>query len=155
MNCWIKGCTHRAASQIQGDFCKRHKYRWMKYGEPTRDDARESDLCCIVRCDQALWSLDLCVNHYLWYSNRRKTVPWMVDDGGYQRAHNRVRAARGYADSHACVDCGGKAEDWSLRHDAAMKTEGIVGGRIAAWSESVDDYAPRCRLCHARYDSGK
>lgn len=51
----------------------------------------------------------------------------------YARAHAAVRHAKGKASEHDCVDCGGQALDWSQIHD-------------------TDDYEPRCRSCHKKYD---
>lgn len=59
-------------------------------------------------------------------------------DSAYRRAHTRVKDERGKASEYLCFDCDRPACDWSQIHD----TDG----------ESVDDYEPRCRSCHVRYD---
>lgn len=54
--------------------------------------------------------------------------------------HLRVTCLRGKASEHRCVDgCGRWALDWSQRHGAD--------------GSAVGDYDPRCRSCHAKYDS--
>lgn len=52
--------------------------------------------------------------------------------------HERVVRARGRAAEHKCVDCGGDAKDWSQIHDTC--------------GECIEDYEPRCRRCHQKYD---
>ena len=52
--------------------------------------------------------------------------------------HHRVRKARGPASGHACVDCGGAAEDWST----------VDPSSDDVWVR----FQPRCRKCHRRYD---
>jgi hypothetical protein len=52
--------------------------------------------------------------------------------------HHRVRKARGPASGHACVDCGGAAEDWST----------VDPSSDDVWVR----FQPRCRRCHRRYD---
>jgi NAD-dependent SIR2 family protein deacetylase len=68
-----------------------------------------------------------------------QTSQWKGDDASYRAAHARIVAARGKAEEHACVDCGGQAKDWSHRHGAGYSTHPF-------------DYDPRCRKCHYAYD---
>ena len=56
----------------------------------------------------------------------------------YDVWHNRVKKTRGPAGDYPCVDCGGRAEDWSTADPASDD----VGVR----------FQPRCRKCHRRYD---
>lgn len=74
------------------------------------------------------------------------------DEITYYTAHDRVKVARGSASRQACVDCGGKAEDWSLRRDASKMRFGHAGPYTLAFSPDPEDYAPRCKPCHAVYD---
>jgi hypothetical protein len=60
------------------------------------------------------------------------------DDAASVALHQRVQRLRGKATEHLCVDCDGPAVDWSRIH-------GRDGKRI-------DDYAPRCKKCHHKYD---
>lgn len=59
-------------------------------------------------------------------------------DQDYYRRHRMVYRARGSAADLACIDCAGKARDWSHVHD----TSGL----------DPADYEPRCRSCHMKYD---
>jgi len=52
--------------------------------------------------------------------------------------HKRVQKARGPASDYACVDCGGRAADWSTVNPS---------------SDDVQiRFQPRCRKCHRSYD---
>lgn len=53
--------------------------------------------------------------------------------------HRRIHRKYGPAKQHKCVDCDLQAMDWSLKH-----------GR--EYSDSIEDYDPRCRGCHVKYD---
>jgi hypothetical protein len=76
---------------------------------------------------------------------------------GYTGMHDRLRADRGPASSHPCLDCGGVAQDWSLRRGV----QGILSapdnhhGNPRYWSTNIEDYDPRCRPCHGRYDANE
>lgn len=52
--------------------------------------------------------------------------------------HRRLHRKHGKASAHACVDCGAVARDWSLNK--------------SAYTDNIDDYSPRCRSCHVKYD---
>ncbi|HEY6314658.1 MAG TPA: DUF2116 family Zn-ribbon domain-containing protein [Streptosporangiaceae bacterium] len=52
--------------------------------------------------------------------------------------HKRVTKALGPARGYACVDCGGRAEDWSTVNPSSDDV------RVR--------FQPRCRKCHRRYD---
>lgn len=64
-----------------------------------------------------------------WNFNHRPTILTM---------HRRIHRKHGPASSRKCVDCGKQARDWSLNG-----TE---------YTDNVDDYSPRCRSCHVKYD---
>lgn len=51
--------------------------------------------------------------------------------------HKRIHRKYGAASKYLCVDCGGKARDWS--------NEGT-------YSDRIEDYKPRCRRCHIKKD---
>lgn len=71
----------------------------------------------------------------------------------YKTAHALVVRRKGAAKNHRCVDCGGVAYDWSLRHDALETHLGNTGhGVLCRYSANPLDYEARCRTCHRRYD---
>jgi hypothetical protein len=75
-------------------------------------------------------------------------------EGGYARAHARVRAARGPASSHECEDCSHNADHWSWMggckdvHLSVTKS----GDPGMPFCYHTEHYHPRCRDCHERYD---
>lgn len=79
---------------------------------------------------------------------RRKPV---VDYGG---AHDRVRAARGPASGHSCIDCAAPAQDWSYDGQDPNERRGANAyGRGLAFSLDPSHYVPRCKPCHVRHDA--
>ena len=66
----------------------------------------------------------------------------MTDSPAYSTAHYRVISQRGKATDHSCVDCGQPANEWSYIEPSG-------------YSDSPDDYSPRCWLCHRRFDFSK
>ncbi|MBK8078221.1 MAG: hypothetical protein IPK24_22430 [Kineosporiaceae bacterium] len=76
------------------------------------------------------------------------------DEIGYTAAHDRVRKVNGSASLHSCVDCGVKAQDWSLKAGAekARPAGGIGTGSRCLISPDPTDYEPRCKKCHAAQD---
>lgn len=75
-------------------------------------------------------------------------------------AHKRVFYDRGKASEYNCVDCGNQAQEWSVRHDVSSecRQEGWCRGRDGKqvwvmWSTNSQDYDPRCKKCHRRYDA--
>jgi hypothetical protein len=55
-----------------------------------------------------------------------------------QRVHSAVRRKYGRADIYECTDCPNYAMDWSHIHDTDP--------------DNIDNYTPRCRSCHQKYD---
>jgi hypothetical protein len=62
----------------------------------------------------------------------------ITDSKEYNRIHREVVKAKGKAKEYLCVDCEKDAMDWSC-------IKGSSGSHI-------DDFEPRCRSCHLRYD---
>jgi hypothetical protein len=83
-------------------------------------------------------------------SQNRRSKP--ADRVSYRTAHKRIERAKGKAVGHSCVDCGRRAQDWSLRHDALVTHLGNNGGFSCRYSGDPDDYDPRCKACHLAYD---
>lgn len=89
----------------------------------------------------------------------------LVDLGtnAYRRAHDRVRALKGHARRHQCIDCRGKAKDWSLRpiEDCAgnllvVPCRTQTGAVQPRWISDVpSDYVPRCRTDHRAADAAE
>lgn len=75
------------------------------------------------------------------WANRGSDHHNYVEDPSYDTRHDRLRRARGKARVHACVDCGGPADEWSQVHG----TDGL---------NVETDYVPRCKKDHHAYDRG-
>lgn len=56
----------------------------------------------------------------------------------YVAFHIRINRIRGKARNFNCIDCGDDAIEWSWVHDSDPL--------------DVNNYEPRCRKCHVRYD---
>ncbi|MFI7191429.1 HNH endonuclease [Nocardia nova] len=79
-----------------------------------------------------------------------ENVPhWTGEDATNRAVHQRLRAQRGKASTHRCIDCGRPAAHWSYDHaDPNEKTEEGVG----PYSTDIAHYQPRCVKCHKRFD---
>lgn len=67
----------------------------------------------------------------------------------YTTAHQRVWRLRGAAAAHACVDCGGTADQWAYDHDDPSE---LLDERGRPYSLDPAHYAPRCLSCHRKHD---
>lgn len=68
---------------------------------------------------------------------------------GYRGAHCRCEARFGPIGSQRCVDCGGRAADYSYTGE---DSEELYDERGRAYSLSPNFYQPRCRQCHHDFD---
>lgn len=57
------------------------------------------------------------------------------------------------------MDCGRKAQQWSYKHNGSdERLEEVSWGErvwVVGYSADPDDYDPRCRVCHWRYDASQ
>lgn len=115
-------------------------------------------ICDVVPCGAEVYAKAACKPHYerlrlgrsMWNgkSNPRKNI---LTYGG---AHSRVRKARGSAVEYSCVDCGKQASEWSYDHSDPSQVVGLTSrGHEAAYSMDPAHYSPRCKSCHAVFDS--
>lgn len=82
-------------------------------------------------------------------STRARSTGRFTEAPTYKGLHLRLKRCRGLASLQPCVDCGGRADDWSCRHDA----QHLVDEQGRYYSLDLDAYEPRCKSCHKRYDS--
>jgi hypothetical protein len=79
------------------------------------------------------------------HPNRIAALPRGEDHWRYNPApstltlHKRIHRKHGPASAQSCVDCGSQAKDWSLK-------------KGHEYSDSIEDYEPRCRSCHVIHD---
>lgn len=114
--------------------------------------AQRPDACQIPGCDRPYCSRGVCQSH--WEKAKRQglldQLPRVVrlKSKNYMDAHRRVKRARGRAAEYMCVDCGGRAEDWSYIGAAPDEMRDKWG----PFSYDVNSYEARCRPCHLRFD---
>jgi hypothetical protein len=142
--CSVEGCggKHRGRG-----YCNAHLVRLQRRG--TTDLAHEPrpEACVVDGCGDVVHAKGLCNRHYI---RRRVTgdplTPRMdrrKEPTSYRQAHKAVEYANGPAASHACLDCGNPASDWSY--------VGPYDGPYS-WSADTSLYVPRCKPCHATFD---
>jgi hypothetical protein len=73
----------------------------------------------------------------------------------YSGMHRRVRVERGSAKRQRCVDCDGRAYEWSYDHTDPDECEEVVRGYLVTYSLDAAYYTPRCKSCHVRYDKAR
>lgn len=74
----------------------------------------------------------------------------------YSEIHKRVGELRGKALEHKCIDCGRPVVHWTYNNAAGERELSalIAGGCVnpVRYSSDINDYDPRCRKCHRRFD---
>lgn len=116
-------------------------------------------VCSMDGCGGKHAARGFCEKHYIRF--RTHGDPMVVRIGGrpslagyptFAGLHRRLYRTRGKASQHRCVDCGKQARDWSYKHgDPDEKTQ-LIGGEVVPYSLDLDQYEPRCRACHMRFD---
>lgn len=179
--CVIDGCDNQ---HIARGYCPKHYYHARKAGlgpRPEKLPTRFPTYCTQDGCDAPNKGHGLCEFHYVrwvyrgrvpehltdgsllervysapWKGKKGPAAPrWSGDAVDYSSAHKRVRAMKGKASSHLCVDCGGPAAHWSYiggdpderkgpRHDDPTK--------LIAYSLDPGFYSPRCVADHVAFD---
>jgi len=122
-------------------------------------------LCAISDCESPARTRGWCKSHYMrWYRYgdfRVKRSPWSRwnpnPNPSYEAAHRRIKRAKGLASDWPCIDCGGRARDWSYNHrdpDERTQVTTLPRGRevTVTYSLNPDCYEPRCGACHATFD---
>lgn len=169
MTCLTEGCdrTNLAGRGLCRTCYNRARRRGVLASHP-KIRTRSTATCAVGGCDRTVTKLALCNAHYLRQYRHGSTderiyrgpshPSWMDDNIGYAGAHDRVRATRGPAGDHTCVDCGLQAKEWAYRHDSPREMIGPASTgtgrepRMLPYSPDPADYDPRCIRCHRRYD---
>lgn len=69
--------------------------------------------------------------------------------------HDRLGNMLGPAKAHLCVDCGGRAAEWSYKgSDPSEKTDPRRPD-AGPYSTDPEFYVPRCVSCHRRFDNAR
>lgn len=163
-SCSIEECAKPACKR---GWCELHYRRWRRHGDPTivLVQYRGPETCTIVGCSRPHYGKTFCRLHYdRWVRLgdalavvRPKSKGMPEDPCDYSTAHGRVVRRRGVASTHECVDCGGPAQQWSYNKRGEFEFTDLVRGfndRLyeVTFSGNPDDYDPRCRSCHGRFD---
>lgn len=167
--CTAEGCTTKVRS-AQADYCEMHYGRIRRNGHLDRvaPEYRESrGICTIAGCDSAdRGPHGLCDVHYARLQRNGHPLAlrgmsrgagsdspsWRGADIKYNAAHTRVRAERGPARHHRCIDCGNQAAHWSYDHTDPEECRAEVG---LSYSTKPEHYDPRCVPCHKTFDLGR
>lgn len=70
----------------------------------------------------------------------------------FDAIHKRLYRSRGPAKKRECVDCSGRAAEWSYQGGCANELHGMVRGSMVPYSEDLSLYVPRCVRCHRVFD---
>lgn len=109
-------------------YCKMHMTRLSKHGDPHHH---------IPRAER---NFPRGPDHHFWTG----------ENVSYSGVHLRLRATRGSASAHECIDCNRVAQQWSYdRKDSAEKQS-----EFGPYSADLNHYEPRCISCHKRFDLG-
>ena len=66
--------------------------------------------------------------------------------------HKRLSRLRGPASRYQCVDCMGRAREWSYDGLDPRQLMGESRGVVMAYSLDLSHYHPRCTSCHRKFD---
>lgn len=164
LTCSIDGCE--AVTKIRG-WCKNHYQAWYRHGDPLANKTKVGRKVCVIDdCDRISGSRQgWCSTHWhRWkkHGDTETVLPfrsgsdshlWKGSNVGYEAAHIRVYTARSKASAQMCVDCGGRAKEWSYTGTDPKQKIGPSGaGVVMAYSLSPEFYTPRCVPCHRRHD---
>lgn len=154
--CSVEGCLRKHEGL---GYCALH-YQRVKSGIPLDLPpmrVRRDSMCAFQGCDRDQLAKGYCALHYQRMKSGRPLNAFVrvVDDPtSYKLAHRRITAARGPARFQACVDCGGRAADWSYDGGCPReRTEAVRGRAEVAYSPDPMRYSARCKSCHIKRDA--
>lgn len=140
-------CTECEKPSRKRGMCSTHYSRWR--------NSVGSVPCTVDNCPNRAHGKGLCYKHRSRLERIGSTyLPTGYSERpglSYRGVHARVVKAKGKASEHACVDCGNIARDWSLNKDCDYEMI-QAQHQVLPVSYDVDNYEPRCKSCHIRYD---
>jgi hypothetical protein len=151
--CAIEDCDR--SSRVRG-WCDMHYRRWKITGDPTKTIIAKRwtrSVCSVDGCDRYVAAQSYCDRHYRNW--RRNGTPLPPDPPmGYKAVHQRLRAKRGPAADHLCVECFAPAQEWAYDHtDPHPLTDWVEGRSRVTYSADYDRYHPMCIRCHRGMDN--
>lgn len=157
--CKVDDCERTAR---QRGICATHYRRWREtgvVGGPIEPRTKNAGLTCKTEvCGRPAKERGWCMQHYQrWHRGRETETPIQppsprLDVVGYRGLHARLVRDFGVASDHSCVDCGGRADDWSYDNADPSELIQMIDGKPWSYSLDPDHYAPRCATCHIRLD---
>jgi hypothetical protein len=159
--CSVEGCDR--PHEAKG-LCATH-YRRVGRTGTTRGDIPiktpdGTQGCLVDGCGNPHKGLGYCASHHQRLANGLPLDgPFLVngvgDEVGYAAVHQRNLRSKGSAGQFSCVDCGGRAAEWSYNHSGVKeRIEYRSDGVSVPYSTDPDQYEPRCVPCHRRFDHG-
>lgn len=166
VTCSVDGCDKPQKYRYTG-YCIAHHARYLRNGDPgvpeVQDKSAPKQQCSVLSCTTDAVAKGMC--HHHWRRVRRHGDPeyvtpstgqynnyWHGDNIGIGAAHDRVRAAKGAATQHQCVDCGQAAKQWAYDHTDPSEKVGDNHGCPCPYSVDPAYYQPMCVPCHKRFD---
>lgn len=171
--CSVEGCERPRRSGYK--ICRMHAHRKYRTGtigpavqlvsdkKPVSPGQRFGELTAVSIRAGGLWALACdCGGELITTGsnlNRGRAIKCGNNDAHYaptyERAHHRVKAIRGVARDHRCVDCGGKAEHWSFNNNPEPSGFKDEDAKLYPFSMNPSDYDPRCVKCHSKFDNNQ
>lgn len=149
--CKIEDCGKPVHTR---EMCSAHATRDARYGDPLAPKVRQKNegSCSVEGCDQPMRKVGMCASHYAMKQKHGEIRDWLYrhGEGGYVSTHTWIRRHRGAASEHACVDCGGSADEWS--YEGGSPFEQLDPGRGTPFARDLAYYSPRCFRCHRIFD---
>lgn len=118
------------------------------------------DECVIDGCQRERHVQGLCVFHdrrvkkggHPDFTGKPPGRPLKGEHPTWAAIHKRLFRKRGAASSYSCVDCGGKAREWSYDGLDPDQLIDRARGWELAYSLELSHYVPRCSSCHRLLD---
>lgn len=160
--CTVEDCNRKP---VGNGLCKMHWKRNNRYGDPLgKSDFKQIKRDCQVPgCARPYHANGYCSSHE--YKNARYGDPLHEGIGShtgrhrmeapsYSGMHKRIFYDRGSASQFKCVDCGGRAQEWSYDGSDPNELMELVRGSLLAYSTDQSFYSARCVRCHRKKDLG-
>lgn len=157
--CAIEDCERNKYCR---GWCKMHYTRWRTHGDPMKTNRPAKKPCTIDGCEVNQHAHSYCMSHlyhFQTYGDPLATGPGRrsgrrrLAAPSYTGMHKRLFYDKGRASAHSCVDCGGRAHEWSYDGGCPNELYDVIEKRPIAYSVDQSRYSPRCVKCHRNRDA--